>query len=181
MEKFEIIEKLKEECDRMSQLLDISKPLFDGTIVSPLRKAMTIEAVKGWETNVHNLISELKGKREKLSPDEKFKDKVLSADTKIPLADDEVVNKETPFFHSKVVLTGNLVAYPVREKLAATLKMYGADINTSISAKTNIVIVGCGAGPSKMRKVEELNEKGAGIRVIFEPEFLEIVEKYGIK
>lgn len=105
----------------------------------------------------------------------------LSSDSKNPLADDDIENKETPFFHQKIVLTGLLKSYPLREDLACLLKKYGADINTSISKKTNMVIVGDGCGPSKMKKIEELQSQGINIRVIKEPEFLEIVEKYGIK
>lgn len=105
----------------------------------------------------------------------------VSSETKKPLEASEVENKETPFFQKKVVLTGVLDAFPVREEIANTLKNYGADINGSISAKTNIVIVGHGAGPSKMRKIEELITSGYDIKVIYEPEFLEIIEKYGIK
>lgn len=58
------------------------------------------------------------------------------------------------------------------------LRSYGADINTSISSKTDIVIVGQGAGPSKMRKIEELREKGIDIRVIEEPELLQILDAH---
>lgn len=107
--------------------------------------------------------------------------RMVSSETKKPLEASEVEDKNTPFFQKKVVLTGVLDAFPVREDIANTLKKYGADINGSISAKTNVVIVGHGAGPSKMRKIEELNTKGADIRIIYEPEFLEIIEKYNIK
>ena len=61
------------------------------------------------------------------------------------------------------------------------LRSYGADINTSISSKTDIVIVGQGAGPSKMRKIEELREKGIDIRVIEEPELLQILDTHDMK
>ena len=105
----------------------------------------------------------------------------LSSEAKKPLEDDEVEDKETPFFHKKVVLTGILDAYPQREELAMLLKRYGADINSSISAKTDIVIVGHGAGPSKMKKIEDLQANGSPIKVIEESEFLEIMEKYNIK
>lgn len=40
---------------------------------------------------------------------------------------------------------------------------------------------GSGAGPSKMKKIEELQANGSSIRLIYEPEFLEILEKYNIK
>lgn len=106
--------------------------------------------------------------------------RVLSSEAKTPMDASEVEDCNTPFFQQKIVLTGILDSYPMREDLANLLKRYGADINTSISAKTNMVIVGHGAGPSKLKKIDELNAKGADIRVIDEHEFIQIIVKYGI-
>ena len=108
-------------------------------------------------------------------------DKNIEKETLRPLTDNEVENKETPFFKKKVVLTGTLSAFPKREVIADILKRYGADINTSISKLTDIVVVGAGAGPSKMKKIHDLNNNGCQIRVIEEDELLEIIEKYNIK
>ncbi len=65
--------------------------------------------------------------------------KSLTGEVKQPLADEDVANKDNPFFHQKVVITGVFTAFPDREKLAFRLRDCGADINSSISAKTNIV------------------------------------------
>lgn len=119
--------------------------------------------------------------RKKDKPTAEFNKKHVSSDTVKPLEDEEVENKETPFFQKKVVLTGNLLSYPKREEIACILKRYGADINTSISKLTNIVIVGSGAGPSKMQKIDQLKRDGYAIRVIFEDELIEIMEKFNIK
>lgn len=105
----------------------------------------------------------------------------LSPEAKTPLPADEVSDSSTPFFEKRVVITGILATFPEREQLAMLLRNYGADINTSISSKTNIVIVGQGAGPSKMRKIEELREKGIDIRVIEEPELLQILDTHDMK
>lgn len=110
-----------------------------------------------------------------------YSNKAVEKETLHPLCDDDIENKENPFYHKKVVLTGILSAFPKREIIADILKHNGADINTSISKLTDIVIVGAGAGPSKMKKIQDLNESGCRIRVIEETEFLEILEKYGIK
>lgn len=110
-----------------------------------------------------------------------FSGKQVESETKIPLCDEEIDCKDTPFFHKKVVLTGTLFSYPKREEIACILRRYGADINTSISKVTDIVIVGSGAGPSKMKKIEDFNSQGCNIRVILEDELLEIMEKYQIK
>ena len=48
-------------------------------------------------------------------------------------------------------------------------------MNTTISGKTDIVIVGEGAGPSKLRKIQELKDKGKDIRMIYEKELCEIM------
>ena len=117
---------------------------------------------------------------EKISAADRKK-RELSSEAKQPLSAEEVENKETPFFQKKVVITGVLDSYPMREVLANLLKKYGADINSSISQKTNIVIVGNGAGPSKLKKIEELNANGCAIMIIREPELLQIFSEFGIK
>lgn len=111
----------------------------------------------------------------------KPKEKTLKKETKQPLSPEEVENKETPFFMKRVVLTGNLETFPARETIAKMLKAYGADINTSISKRTDIVIVGKGAGPSKMQKIEELQAQGHNLRVIEEPELLSIMKEFNIE
>lgn len=123
--------------------------------------------------------SEPRSSMKQLQKERKLRE-VLS-ETKRPLEAEEVENKDTPFFQKKVVFTGVLNSYPIREDVANMLRKYGADINGSISKKTNIVIVGNGCGPSKMKKIEELQGQGFDIKVMYEPEFLEIVKKYQIK
>lgn len=95
-----------------------------------------------------------------------------------PLDDDQVQNKDTVFFHANVVITGTFAAYPDRNALGKQLQSLGADINTSISGKTTVVVMGQGAGPSKIKKIEELRAKGHNIRIIYEEELKQILE-YG--
>lgn len=90
--------------------------------------------------------------------------------------DDSLVeNRNTPFFHARTVITGIFTAYPNRDDLGKMLQVLGADINTSISKKTNIVVIGSGAGPSKLKKIEELKADGCDIRIIYEPELISIL------
>lgn len=93
-----------------------------------------------------------------------------------PLADDQVKDKSTPFFHASVVITGTFAAYPNRNELGQRLKALGADINTAVSGKTNVVVIGAGAGWSKIEKIDAYRAKGHDIRVIYEPELIEILE-----
>ena len=107
--------------------------------------------------------------------------RTVASETLKPLCDDEIQNKETPFYCKKVVITGVFQQFPMREDLAALLRQYGADINTSVSAKTNIVIVGQGCGPAKMQKIEKLNSEGHDIRIIREPELIDIINQFNMQ
>ena len=107
--------------------------------------------------------------------------RTVASETLKPLCDDEIKNKETPFYCKKVVITGVFQQFPMREELAALLRQYGADINTSVSAKTNIVIVGQGCGPAKMQKIEKLNSEGHDIRIIREPELIDIINQFNMQ
>lgn len=85
-------------------------------------------------------------------------------------------NVNSPFYNKKIVFTGILAKYP-REEAAAIVKKYGADIDIGITKRTNIVIMGNSAGPSKVRKIEKYNNEGCNIRVIEEEEFNEIINQ----
>lgn len=75
------------------------------------------------------------------------------------------------FFSKKVVITGEFSAFPKqRNKLAQILFDCGADINTSISKNTDVVLVGTGAGPKKMEKINIL-----GIAVMNEEELIGLI------
>lgn len=89
---------------------------------------------------------------------------------------DAVTNKDTIFYDKKVVVTGVFSRFPLREGLAQSLKSYGADINTSISKKTDIVVVGSACGASKLSKVAELREAGYQIKIINEAELYSILD-----
>ncbi|HPM91393.1 MAG TPA: exonuclease domain-containing protein [Bacteroidales bacterium] len=79
-----------------------------------------------------------------------------------------------PLFSKKVVFTGVLSSM-TREDAARAVKAHGADIDTGITKRTNIVIAGSGAGPAKLKKIEQFNNQGAGIRIIGESEFLGMI------
>ena len=76
----------------------------------------------------------------------------------------ENADKESPFYNKKVVITG--IFSIDRNDLAELLKKMGADINTSISRKTDFVFVGNEPGPSKMQKLKALIDGGYDIKII---------------
>ena len=73
------------------------------------------------------------------------------------------------FYHKKVVITGIFEKFPFREQMAKLLHEVGADVNTTISKRTDYVIIGENAGHKKLEKIAEL-----GIETIDEKRFLEI-------
>ncbi|MBB6613127.1 3'-5' exoribonuclease [Pontibacter sp. Tf4] len=86
----------------------------------------------------------------------------------------DAADKNSVFYNQKLVFTGDLKSIN-RGDAAKIVKSMGADINTAISTKTNIVVVGSNAGPSKMAKIESLISSGKEIRIIYEEEFLTLI------
>lgn len=87
-----------------------------------------------------------------------------------------VSNKDNPFYNKRVVFTGDLDAME-RGVAAQLIQALGADINTAISKRTNIVIVGRAPGPSKMKKIDALLGEGYKIRLMGEEEFVALLGK----
>ena len=99
---------------------------------------------------------------------EKLSGKVLEPD--LPNAD-----SNSPFYRKKCVFTG-ILSEIGREEAAIIVKKMGADIDTGITRRTDFVIVGSGAGPSKLKKIDEYNNAGSDIKMVYESEFLEMVK-----
>ena len=85
-------------------------------------------------------------------------------------------NPDNPFYDRKVVITGQFDL--CRTQLGSILKRLGADIDTSISRKTNFVLTGTYPGPAKMKKLNQLIEDGYEIVRMEEPELVSILKKY---
>ena len=81
-------------------------------------------------------------------------------------------NPDNPFYDKKVVITG--VFSIDRKELAAKLKSMGADIDGSVTKRTDFVIIGEDAGPKKLEKIESLNADGCSIKKVYEPELHQI-------
>jgi DNA polymerase-3 subunit epsilon len=89
-----------------------------------------------------------------------------------PKASDET----TPFTLKRVVVTGDIHGY-TRQEVFERLHELGADINTSISKKTDIVIIGANPGPKKIEKINTLISSGVNIEIIEEEELFKWIKK----
>ena len=176
MKRSDIITRIQNGCNDIMKILSVYSDTLSGVTEDPLRYQLAVELLDKNAAEIRQHINGLRGYRFSTYAATK-----LSRDAKKPIDASEVANQSTPFFQSRVVITGMLSSFPEREQLALLLRKYGADINTSISGKTNIVIMGVGAGPSKMKKISEYQAKGHDIRIIYEEELLDILKEYEMK
>lgn len=95
--------------------------------------------------------------------------KGILSDLKTPK--ESIENTEHFFYKKRIVITGDFEKFNMRNDMAKLLYDVGADINTSISKKTDFVIIGKNAGPKKLEKISELN-----IKTISEEDFYSIFE-----
>lgn len=82
------------------------------------------------------------------------------------------------FYGKKIVFTGDLRTLS-RDSAAMYVSKLGGDVNTSISRKTDIVVIGKNPGPSKMEKVAEINiTRQSMITIMDEKEFLLVIKDH---
>ncbi len=87
----------------------------------------------------------------------------------------ETTLKENPFFSKKVVISGTYEYWPDRTILANLIKDLGADIDSSVTERTNFLIAGKGVGPSKFEKMMKNIEKGHEACIIEEETLIKIL------
>lgn len=101
-----------------------------------------------------------------------YKDKAVASHLLKP--DLSKADPSNPFYGKRIVFTGDLASMS-RSEAAKRVQAMGADINTSISRKTQIVVVGAGAGPSKMKKIDDLASTGTEIQILDEDTFIKFL------
>ncbi len=117
---------------------------------------------------------EIKGENESTAKSNSFrkftkdKEKVAEEKEMIEFAKNNLI--KDIFNKKKIVFTGDMSKS--RAEMRATAIRYGADSPTSISGKTNILVIGEEAGKSKLEKAKQL-----GIEIITESEFWDIINK----
>lgn len=141
-------------------------------------------------TNAHNALSDAKAlakvyqkhksgirpEIEQSAPKSKAKPKYEKLkDRSLLVQDLNVEDKSNPFYNKKVVITGKF--FMDRDEIASMLKKLGADVNTSISMKTDYVFLGEDAGPSKLNKLEEIADSGKLIRILIESDLEDVFRK----
>ena len=62
-----------------------------------------------------------------------------------------------------------------RKEIAKHLKSMGADIDSSITKRTNYVLIGADPGPAKIEKLDSLIHNGFNIRKIYEDDLMAIL------
>lgn len=126
-----------------------------------------IKLLRGCKPN-HALIT-TKVKKSPFEGRERLKGEVLK-----PCLEKADIN--SPFYGKKIVFTGVLSSIS-REEAGRITQQMGADIDSGVTRKTDYVILGAGAGPAKLKKIEEYNRLGSMIKILKEKEFLELINK----
>lgn len=80
------------------------------------------------------------------------------------------------FYGKKVVISGEFDEFPVRPELAEYLWNIGADVDTSVSQKTDFLFCGSGVGPSKLQAA-----KANGTTLLYEEDILNYLPNFKSK
>ncbi|MCC7297203.1 MAG: 3'-5' exoribonuclease [Bacteroidia bacterium] len=79
------------------------------------------------------------------------------------------------FYRKKVVITG-LFKKMTRQEIAEKLKTLGADVDTSVTPRTDFIIIGLEPGPAKVKKAHELISSGSSLTLLSEEDFISAAE-----
>ena len=101
----------------------------------------------------------------------------IAAENRCRISDDKVLNKDTLFFNSTVVISGTFERYSDRNALASIIQALGGRIVSSVSSRTQFVVAGDSPGPKKLEQVRQLQEKGHPIRIINKDELDAVIRK----
>lgn len=102
----------------------------------------------------------------------KFAEKKISGN--VLVKDLSKADPNNPFYDRKVVITGEF--NQGRKFIADRLKEMGADINLTISKRTNFVLIGTESGPAKIEKLDKLIHDGFNIRKLYQQDLDAIFE-----
>lgn len=155
---YEMTGKNLEESCRISgiPLADHHNPLDDARACAMLYLKLKNSGIVLPHPKVQKKTASGLSRNELLDFKQKNIQKKENEDVYVPLPDDEVECKDTPFFRKFVLITGEFARFPNREKdLGGTLKALGAKILKSYNKKVEILVAGKSAGPSKLAKAEE--------------------------
>lgn len=145
------------------ELLKVIKPERWSTLTTP-----TSSSTVKKDNKASNSESESSAKSNKFRKFAKDKEKIAEEKEMIEFAKNNLI--KDIFDKKKIVFTGDMSKS--RGEMRATAIRYGAESPTSISGKTNILVIGEEAGKSKLEKAKQL-----GIEIITEQEFWDIINK----
>lgn len=145
------------------ELLKVIKPERWSTLTTPTSSSTVKKDNKASKSE-----SESSAKSNKFRKFAKDKEKIAEEKEMIEFAKNNLI--KDIFGKKKIVFTGDMSKS--RGEMRATAIRYGAESPTSISGKTNMLVIGEDAGKSKLEKAKQL-----GIEIITEEEFWDIINK----
>lgn len=91
---------------------------------------------------------------------------------------EEVNETSNPFYKKKVVISGTFERWQDRNDLALILKTLGADIDTSISKRTDYLVAGNKVGPTKLMDMQSFIKLSGKGQIINESEVFDLIRPY---
>lgn len=156
-------EGLKKCCEKYHIPLNHHDPLSDAEATAKL----FILHSSGDECHFDESVDSSNGLINETSVNQRICGSVLKPDL------NNVENKDNPFFGKKVVISGTYNIWPDRKDLAVLLKNLGADIDSGVTERTNILIAGEGVGPSKLNKMIANINEGRNAIILQEKDVIE--------
>lgn len=149
------------------ELLKLIKPERWSALGTPTSTSVAKKSTKD-SNNEANASKQTSAPSNRFRKFAKDKDQIAEEKRMIEFAKENLI--KDIFNKKKIVFTGDMSKS--RGEMRATAIRYGADSPTSISGKTNMLVIGEGAGKSKLEKAKAL-----GIEIITEKEFWDIINK----
>lgn len=149
------------------ELLKLIKPERWSALGTPTSTSVAKKSTKD-SNNEANASKQTSAPSNRFRKFAKDKDQIAEEKKMIEFAKENLI--KDIFNKKKIVFTGDMSKS--RGEMRATAIRYGADSPTSISGKTNMLVIGEDAGKSKLEKAKAL-----GIEIITEKEFWDIINK----
>ena len=101
----------------------------------------------------HNIPEEFRAKS--IEDLEGYNAKKTSVELRTPNLE-TVENKEHWLYDKNILVTGNFLRWPNRSDIVKVVTNHGGHVKTSISKNLHFVIAGYGAGPSKLKQIQDI-------------------------
>ena len=133
-------------------------------------EACALLAMKAFNT-INKEVAEIMQRASEITESRAKREKVVKSRPRAQ----QVFDPSNPFNNKSVVITGTFYNFSDRSKLRDLLSKIGADVCSTVSRKTNILVTGDKPGPSKLSTANEYIKEGLDLMIIDEIDLLKML------